>query len=105
MERLRNYPFRDPRRAERELRSLAAQLPPEVYTRLDQLVATSPAPEQALHSLTRLKEVHPAAFKRVTESSSGLQAVVGVFAQSRFLTEGILQHPEWTDDLLDGAAL
>src|SRR4051812_49153687 len=105
MERLRNFPFRDVPRGERELGALARQLPADVSTRLALLLAASAAPEQALHSVTRLCENHPAVFNRVARSTGGLQAVVAVFAQSRFLTEAILQHPEWTDDLLDSSAL
>jgi glutamate-ammonia-ligase adenylyltransferase len=105
MHRLLNFPFQDRHRGEREARALAQYLPEGVAGRLDLLLAACPAPERALHAFTRLLERQPGAFERLVRSGAALQALVAVFAQSRFLTEDILQHPEWAVDLLDPAGL
>src|SRR5437879_1296810 len=105
MLRLKNFPFRDPRRAERELRTLKTRLRPEAYTPLDRLLAASPATEQALYALTRLGEQHPTVLGRAADSAAGLQALVAVASQSRFLSQSLLLHPEWIDELLNISAL
>jgi [glutamine synthetase] adenylyltransferase / [glutamine synthetase]-adenylyl-L-tyrosine phosphorylase len=101
MQRLQNYPFQDPARAEREFNTLAANLPPAVINRVDLLLAASPAPEQALHYLINLQDRQPGAFERLTRSTSGLRYLIAVFSNSRFLAEEVLEHPDWAGDLLE----
>jgi glutamate-ammonia-ligase adenylyltransferase len=105
MHRLSNYPFQDRQRAVREIGALEKSLPEEIAARMDLLLVTSPAPERALNSFMRLLERQPGAFDKLVRSVSGLPALVAVFAQSRFLSDEILQHPEWADDLADAAGL
>ena len=85
----------------RELAALGPHLPPAVQNRFDLLLASSPAPEQGLHYFMRLREQHPAAFDRLTRSALGLRHLVAVFTYSTFLSEEILEHPEWAEQLLD----
>jgi len=101
MHRLSNLPYRDRKRATRELTALAPHLPPAVQNRFDLLLASSPAPEQGLHYFTRLREQHPGAFDRLTRSAVGMRHLVAVFTYSRFLAEEILEHPDWAEQLLD----
>jgi glutamate-ammonia-ligase adenylyltransferase len=101
MHRLSNLPYRDRPRAGRELAALAPHLPSAVQNRFDLLLASSPAPEQGLHYFTRLREQHPGAFDRLTRSAIGLRHLVAVFTYSRFLSEEILEHPGWAEQLLD----
>ena len=101
MHRLSSLPYRDRTRAVRELAALGPQLPPAVQNRFDLLLASSPAPEQGLHYFMRLREQHPAAFDRLTRSALGLRHLVAVFTYSTFLSEEILEHPEWAEQLLD----
>ena len=105
MHRLSNLPYRDRARADRELAALARHLPPAVQNRLDLLLASSPAPEQGLHYFTRLREQHPGALDRLTRSAIGLRHLVAVFTYSRFLSEEILEHPAWAEQLLYPADL
>ncbi|HLW77433.1 MAG TPA: hypothetical protein VKS01_10615, partial [Bryobacteraceae bacterium] len=58
---------------------------------LDQLLAASPAPEQGARYLSRF----PA--NRLTAKNA--RWVVAAFTHSHFLSEEILQHPEWIDGL------
>src|SRR6478752_5694168 len=105
MHRLLHLPYRDRKRAARELAALAKHLPPAVQNRFDLLLAGSPAPEQGLHYFTRLRDQHPGAFNRLTRSAIGLRHLVAVFTYSRFLSEEILEHPDWAEQLLDPADL
>ena len=100
MHRLSNLPYRDRERAVREIAALAPHLPPTVQNRFDLLLAGSPAPEQGLHYFMRLREQHPGAFDRLTRSAIGMRHLVAVFTYSRFLSEEILEHPAWADQLL-----
>src|SRR6185295_10185380 len=101
MHRLSSVPYRDRTRAVRELAALGPHLPPAVQNRFDLLLASSPAPEQGLHYFMRLREQHPSAFDRLTRSALGLRHLVAVFTYSTFLSEEILEHPEWAEQLLD----
>jgi len=101
MHRLSSVPYRDRTRAVRELAALEPHLPPAVQNRFDLLLASSPAPEQGLHYFMRLREQHPSAFDRLTRSALGLRHLVAVFTYSAFLSEEILEHPEWAEQLLD----
>ena len=105
MHRLSSLPYRDPARAAREVAALAPYLPPAVQNRFDLLLAGSPAPEQGLHYFTRLKEQHSGAFDRLTRSAIGLRHLVAVFTYSQFLSEEILEHPDWAEQLLDPVGL
>jgi glutamate-ammonia-ligase adenylyltransferase len=105
MHRLSSVPYRDRTRAVRELAELGPHLPPAVQNRFDLLLASSPAPEQGLHYFVRLREQHPAAFDRLTRSALGLRHLVAVFTYSTFLSEEILEHPKWADQLLDAVDL
>src|SRR5689334_20057204 len=105
MHRLSNLPYRDRPRAVRELALLAPLLPAAVQNRFDLLLASSPEPEQGLHYFTRLREQHPGAFDRLTRSAIGLRHLVAVFTYSQFLSEEILEHPEWAEQLLDPVGL
>ncbi len=101
MQRLLSASYRDPARAQREIAALGPFLPLTVRNRFDLLLAASPAPEQGLYYFTQLREQHPAAFDRLTRSAAGLRHLVAVFTHSRFLSQEILEHPDWAEQLLD----
>jgi len=84
---------------------LAADLAVETQARLRSLLAVSADPGQALGFLERLHREQPAAFSRLTGEAAGLQTLVAVFSHSRFLSEAILNHPEWADQLLGAGDL
>ncbi len=105
MQRLLTFSYRDQPRAMREIADLAKSLPATVRNRFDLLLAASPAPERCLQYFVRLRERQPQAFDRLTRSAAGLRHLVAVFAHSRFLSEEILEHPEWAEQLLDASEL
>jgi glutamate-ammonia-ligase adenylyltransferase len=105
MQRLLTLPYTDHPRAMREIADMARSLPAAVRNRFDMLLAASPAPELGLQYFVRLHERQPAAFERLAHSTAGLRHLVAVFANSRFLAEEILEHPDWAEQLLDASEL
>ena len=55
--------------------------------------------------LERLQHRDAEAFARIQRSPSAYQSALALFAHSRFLSEEVLQHPEWLEDLCAGHAL
>jgi [glutamine synthetase] adenylyltransferase / [glutamine synthetase]-adenylyl-L-tyrosine phosphorylase len=105
MQRLPNLSFRNRLRAMREIGELSRSLPPAALNRFDLLLATSAAPEEGLRYFARLREQHPSFFQRLTLSTAGLIYLIAVFTHSHFLSEEILEHPGWAEQLLEAADL
>src|SRR4029077_12744968 len=105
MQRLPSVSFRNPLRAMREIAELSRSLPPAALNRFDLLLATSAAPEEGLRYFARLREQHPSFFQRLTLSTAGLIYLIAVFTHSHFLSEEILEHPGWAEQLLEAADL
>ena len=105
MERLRKLAYHDRARASREMGELSRELPPSTASRLDLLLSTSAAPEQGLQYFARLYERQPSWFQRLTRSTTGLRYLIAVFTYSQFLSEEILRHPEWVNQLLESGSL
>jgi len=99
MQRLLELPYQDRPRAEREIAELSRYLGLGAGEQFERLLAGSPAPERALQYFVRLRERQPAAFERLIASPPGLRHLVAVFTQSRFLSEDILENPEWVAEL------
>ncbi|MBM3813720.1 MAG: glutamine-synthetase adenylyltransferase [Acidimicrobiia bacterium] len=59
----------------------------------------SPDPDTALHFLSRLHDEKPGAFHWISRSPACLQFLIAAFSQSRFLSEQLLQTPEWLEPL------
>ena len=93
--------FRDPVRAGRILADLAEHVPGPVRKRIESLLASSPDPGVALDYLASFRERQPDAFRRAVGAGPRVQYLVAVFSHSRFLSEELLQHPAWLDDLVD----
>lgn len=93
--------FRDPLRARSSIGKLAGDISEEIQKRLGYLLMSSPDPDEALLCLERLHDAHPEPFRRLSYSSAGLQYMVAVFSYSRFLSEAVLQSPEWLEELVE----
>jgi glutamate-ammonia-ligase adenylyltransferase len=100
MQRLLQFPFENRARAQNEIKSLERALPESAHSRLDLLLSASPAPELGLQSFMRLRERQPAAFARLTLAPAGLRYLAAIFTHSHFLTEEVLEHPDWIEDLV-----
>jgi glutamate-ammonia-ligase adenylyltransferase len=92
--------FRQQGRAIGNLAALAAGIPEGVQNRIRILLAGCADPDGALHYLTRLQEDRPGAFHRITRHPANLQLLLTVFSYSRFLSEELLQNPEWIEQLV-----
>jgi glutamate-ammonia-ligase adenylyltransferase len=91
--------FREHVRAEGNLARLASELPVGVQSRIVILLRNSPDPDTALHYLCRLHDEKLAAFHWLLRSPTSLQFLVAVFSYSQFLSEQLLQTPEWLEPL------
>src|ERR1019366_24554 len=74
-----------PSRAREDIARLGGGIPERIRARIQSLLASVPDPDEALHFLERLRQDCPAA----------LRCLITTFSYSRFLSEAVLQHPEW----------
>jgi glutamate-ammonia-ligase adenylyltransferase len=105
MQRLEKLHYRNRARTMREIEELSRVLPPAARNRFDIMLSSSPAPDQGLRFFARLHETNEAAFQRLARSTAGLRYLTAVFTHSEFLSEEILQHPEWAEGLLEEEGL
>ncbi|HTT65064.1 MAG TPA: hypothetical protein VMG35_24605 [Bryobacteraceae bacterium] len=87
--------FRNPSRAREDIARLGDGIPERIAARIQALLASVPDPDEALHFLERLRQDSPAAFNRITSSPAALRCLIIAFSFSRFLSEAVLQRPEW----------
>ncbi|HYM10670.1 MAG TPA: glutamine-synthetase adenylyltransferase [Bryobacterales bacterium] len=95
---LESVPFRHPERAQRNLAGLDPFLDAETRDILQPLLAQSPDPDAALHSLERYFATAGPPPESLARASC-LNALVAVFAHSHFLSETLFQHTDllgWT---------
>ena len=81
--------------------ALERGLPHAIDNALELLLVSSADPDTAVHYLAGLKQQQPEAFDRLARSPSGLQNLIAVFSHSRFLSDEILQNPEWLEGVHD----
>lgn len=72
----------------------------ELNAKIKFLLGSSADPDGSRHYLGRLSQEEPAAFARLSASDAALQILIAVFSHSRFLSEEILQHPDWVESLV-----
>jgi [glutamine synthetase] adenylyltransferase / [glutamine synthetase]-adenylyl-L-tyrosine phosphorylase len=75
----------------------------QINTRI--LVSASPDPKSCDRYLQSFQHRHSALFEKLSASSSGLQYLIAVFSYSRFLSEALLQFPEWIEPLVNSTEL
>lgn len=98
---LESISFRQPRRAQGELAALLGDLPQAVQTYIEMLLVSTADPDAAVHYLAALHQQKPDEFQKLAQSQPRLQHLVAVFSYSRFLSEEILQNPQWIEQLAD----
>lgn len=76
-------------------------LPPQVRDRVETLLATSADRTRAEHYLAAFQAAHPATLLQMGAGRSRIQWLITIFSFSRFLSDEILQHPEWLNDVAD----
>jgi [glutamine synthetase] adenylyltransferase / [glutamine synthetase]-adenylyl-L-tyrosine phosphorylase len=70
----------------------------ETKTRI--LISSAPDPVASQFYLLSFQQRHPEVYARLNASAAGLHQLIAVFSHSRFLSEAILQFPEWMEALL-----
>jgi glutamate-ammonia-ligase adenylyltransferase len=98
----RPFPPPERARAQAALRQLTRELPEAIETRLNLLLSASPSPEAGVQAFSRLRERQPEAFECLVHSPIGVRFLTAIFTHSRFLTEEVLEHPEWVEELASG---
>src|SRR5215467_2665419 len=98
---LETIAFRQPRRAQDEMAALESGLPPAFQNTIEALLASAADPDAAVHYLASLKQQKPDALDQLARSQSGLHNLIAVFSHSRFLSDEILQNPQWIEQLSD----
>ncbi len=96
---LETRPLRKPALVRGEGALLSLDLPPEEQDRLKAFLGAAPDPDTAIQYLVSLKQQHREALERLLHSPSGLQHFVTVTSFSRFLSEEILQNPQWLEEV------
>ena len=91
--------FRKPEQAKAHVANLQAGVPEKTLSRIGYLLEGAPDPDQALDHLAGLWDRSPEMFARLTRTAAGLQSLVAVFCHSAFLSEEVLQRPEWLEDV------
>lgn len=93
--------FRNPARARTDFAFLAAAVEAPVLDQIERTLNSAPDPDGALADLVRLREQQPNAFAELAASRFALRYLITVFSYSRFLSEEILQNPQWVRDLVE----
>src|SRR5262249_6150568 len=70
-----------------------AELSRELSERIDRLLAASPAPEAGRRYLNR--------FPAHLITSQNARCLVAIFTHSNFLSEDLVEHPEWIEEFRD----
>ncbi|MGA2877396.1 MAG: glutamine-synthetase adenylyltransferase [Bryobacteraceae bacterium] len=96
---LETMPLRKPALARGEAALLSLGLAPEEQDQLKVLLASAADPEAAIHYLVSLKQKQPAAFGRLVQTPLVLKYLIAVASFSRFLSEEILQNPQWLEEV------
>jgi glutamate-ammonia-ligase adenylyltransferase len=91
--------FRRPERARAHVVVLQARIPDTTLDRIRYLLEGAPDPDRALDYLARLLDRSSEMFGRLTRTAAGLQSLVAVFCHSEFLSEEVLQRPEWLETI------
>jgi [glutamine synthetase] adenylyltransferase / [glutamine synthetase]-adenylyl-L-tyrosine phosphorylase len=98
---LESIEFRQPRRAQAEISALTEGLPDEVQRQVEVLLVGSADPDGAVHYLAALKQKKPNDFQKLLRLPHGLQNLLTVFSSSHFLSDEVLQNPQWLEQLDD----
>jgi [glutamine synthetase] adenylyltransferase / [glutamine synthetase]-adenylyl-L-tyrosine phosphorylase len=96
---LDTMPLRKPALARGEAALLSLELSTEAQDQVKVLLASAVDPDAAIHYLVSLKQKHPDAFRRLVEAPAVLKYLIAVASFSRFLSEEILQNPQWLEEV------
>src|ERR1700722_12473699 len=92
-------PSRKPATARGEAALLSLGLSNPEQDQIKVLLASAADPDAAIHYLVSLRQQQTDAFARLLQAPSALKYLVTAASFSRFLSEEILQHPEWLEEV------
>src|SRR6202041_2326527 len=92
-------PSRKPAIARGEAALLSLGLSDSEQDQIKVLLASAADPDAAIHYLVSLRQQQTDAFARLLQSLSALKYLITAASFSRFLSEEILQHPEWLEEV------
>src|SRR5215469_3060708 len=87
--------LRDPTQSLEAVTRLGSGLAERIARRVQLVLASVPDPDTSVRCLERLRRQHPEYFDRIANSPSALRCTANIFSHSRFLSESILQNPEY----------
>lgn len=87
--------FRRRERALAHVSTLAQRLPEELHERIGALVKACPDPDSAVLQLGRMATEKPMDLSRIASDTALIVPLITVFSQSCFLSEELLEHPDW----------
>jgi glutamate-ammonia-ligase adenylyltransferase len=96
---LETMALRKPAPARGEAALLSFGLSNEEQDQLRMLLASAADPDAAIHYLASLKQKQPEAFERLVHTPTMVKYLIAVASYSRFLSEEILQNPQWLEQL------
>ncbi len=96
---LDTMPLRASAFARPEAALLSLGLPPEEQDRVKVLLTTAADPAAAVHYLVSLKHKQPDALRRIVGAPAVLKHLIAVASFSRFLSEEMLQNPQWLEEV------
>ena len=68
--------------------------------RIQLLLRSAADPDSALDYIERFQRQAPQDFSRLIGDDAAIQSLIAVFTHSQFLSEKLLQHPDWLESLL-----
>src|SRR5438270_10437014 len=95
---LETVTFRDPSRARNHFEQVAPELRVLLEDRLERMLQSSPDPDGAFDYLLSYAGRHPLTFQRLANSRAGLRYLIAIFSYSRFLSEEVLENPDWIEE-------
>ena len=98
---LDSTPLRKTARAHGEAALLSLGLSIEDQERVRALLVSAADADAAIHYLVSLRQQQPDAFQRLVRSDSALKCLIATASFSRFLSEEILQNPQWLEELTE----
>ncbi len=85
-----------------EISHKLADVPFSVQLAIESTSQSSPDPDRALQYASEFQSRHPTLFRQLADQNpQRLQWLLTVFGYSHFLSEELLQHPEWILDVSD----
>jgi glutamate-ammonia-ligase adenylyltransferase len=74
-------------------------VPPDILRRIGVLLSSTPDPDVVARRLEQFWRENPNAFLRVTGQVATLRYLIAVFSYSSFLSDAVLKHPQWLEQL------